>query len=353
MNNIDITVSIIIPTFNRTDYLRQTLESIRRQTYTKWEAILVDDGSSEQTLNLLAEYQKLDTRFRSLKRNRLPKGASTCRNIGLCEARGTYVIFLDSDDQLSPSCIFERMAVAEKNFGADALVFQALWFREAYDDLRLLMNRETEEQNLLRFLRGDAVWTTGSTLWKKESVLGLGGFDERLSCWQDIEIHQRALLNKLSIVSQLSDPPDWYLRQHDDESISQQGFKTSETVHSIFLVYEKAVKCLRPNLEGALKENIRKMLAHGFQHALDGRYFSLASMFVSTGRRDRVLDFKISVVWRLAYYGYFIHGKGIRGAARFAKRLLRPYQPNFTIRTERYNGPVSGFDNLDQMWGEN
>ena len=75
-------ISIIIPTYNRACILPQALNSVMAQTYEHWECIVVDDGSTDDTLTVLEVYNKKDKRIKYFKRQRKPKGAPTCRNIG-------------------------------------------------------------------------------------------------------------------------------------------------------------------------------------------------------------------------------------------------------------------------------
>jgi glycosyltransferase involved in cell wall biosynthesis len=92
-------VSIVIPTFNSSKYLKATLDSVLSQTYTNWECILVDDGSIDLTGTISVNYQEKDNRFQLYKRPvDLPKGPSSARNYGVSKAKGDYLIFLDADD---------------------------------------------------------------------------------------------------------------------------------------------------------------------------------------------------------------------------------------------------------------
>lgn len=95
-------VSIIIPTYNRAHLIGKTLDSILAQTYQKWECIVVDDGSSDKTDMMMKNYCNKDSRFKYFHRaaNKL-KGANACRNMGLENARGDYIIFFDSDDLMT------------------------------------------------------------------------------------------------------------------------------------------------------------------------------------------------------------------------------------------------------------
>lgn len=95
-------ISIIIPTFNRALLIGETLDSVAAQTYKNWECIIIDDGSSDNTEELLAEYVKKDNRFIYVKRNENYKpGGNGARNYGLDLAQGNYIVFFDSDDLMT------------------------------------------------------------------------------------------------------------------------------------------------------------------------------------------------------------------------------------------------------------
>ncbi|MDC8000100.1 glycosyltransferase family 2 protein [Aequorivita todarodis] len=92
-------VSIIIPTFNRAHLIGETLASILAQTYQNWECIVIDDGSTDNTEEVMAGYMARDSRFRYYSRPaHKVKGANSCRNIGLNLVMGEFIVFFDSDD---------------------------------------------------------------------------------------------------------------------------------------------------------------------------------------------------------------------------------------------------------------
>lgn len=99
-------VSIIIPTYNRAHLISETLDSVLVQTYRNWECIIIDDGSNDKSEELIYKYIKVDRRFRYFQRptNRA-KGANSCRNFGIENAIGEYVIFFDSDDLMTENHI--------------------------------------------------------------------------------------------------------------------------------------------------------------------------------------------------------------------------------------------------------
>ena len=91
------TVSVVIPTFNREHYIGRALESVLNQTYTDYEIIIVDDGSTDRTEEIIRRYQETSGNIRYIHTTE-NKGAPAARNTGIREARGTYIAFQDSDD---------------------------------------------------------------------------------------------------------------------------------------------------------------------------------------------------------------------------------------------------------------
>ena len=102
MEPLRTSLSIIMTVFNHRDEVRTMIASILANDFNAWELLAVDDGSGEDTLQLLESYAAVDSRIRVVRRSRQPKGAQTCRIIGLEMARGEFVIVFDSDDYIAP-----------------------------------------------------------------------------------------------------------------------------------------------------------------------------------------------------------------------------------------------------------
>src|SRR5690554_5799485 len=110
-------VSIIIPTFNRAHLIGETLDSVLAQTYHNWECIVVDDGSTDNTDEVMAEYIAKDARFQYHHRPAVKsKGANACRNYGFEKSKGAYIQWFDSDDLMHPEkiAIKAKYAITEK-----------------------------------------------------------------------------------------------------------------------------------------------------------------------------------------------------------------------------------------------
>ena len=128
-----ILVSVIIPTYNRISLVEAMIKCIIAQTYTDWELILVDDGSIDGTYEMMLSTLRQMKRFLLLKRNRSPKGGQVCRNIGFDNSKGKYVIFFDSDDLISRTCLEKRVRFMQENDFVDFGIFKARSFQNIID----------------------------------------------------------------------------------------------------------------------------------------------------------------------------------------------------------------------------
>lgn len=103
MNNSNPEISIIIPIYNVQDYLERCLESVKNQTFQNWEAICINDGSTDGSLPILQRFAEQDKRFHVISQKNC--GLSPTRNTGLNLASGKYIMYLDSDDFIHPQCM--------------------------------------------------------------------------------------------------------------------------------------------------------------------------------------------------------------------------------------------------------
>src|SRR5689334_18648366 len=105
-----LSVSVIIPTYNRAAFIKQAIDSALNQTRVPDEIIVVDDGSTDNTAGILARY---DHPVRVIRQEN--SGRSAARNLGIRESRGDLIVFLDSDDLLTPASIASRVPIFEKS----------------------------------------------------------------------------------------------------------------------------------------------------------------------------------------------------------------------------------------------
>lgn len=216
-------ISIIIPNYNKSQFVAETINSVKKQTYNNWEAIIIDDCSSDNSLDIIEKLIANDNKFR-LKVNFSNKGANYSRNLGIKEAKGDFIIFLDSDDILSKDCLKNRIEFFIERSNIDFAVFCMGSFNEVIGDNTFLWNKF--EGNLVkRFLSHDLPWAIPSLLWKKSSLEMLKGFDESFKRYQDVELHIRAMLDdNINYAIQNSNKADCYYRI-SDERFGKDYFK--------------------------------------------------------------------------------------------------------------------------------
>lgn len=160
-------VSIIVPVYKVEKYLRNCIESVRVQTYTNWELILVDDGSPDKCGEICDDYAQLDHRIKVLHKEN--GGQAQARNRGLDICTGDYVTFLDSDDYLHPDCIYYLVNIAIKT---NADIVQCSYIRGT-DAFFPQINRSVSEEtfdNHSIFLKGKANVIVWGKLYKREIV---------------------------------------------------------------------------------------------------------------------------------------------------------------------------------------
>ncbi|MEQ9424509.1 MAG: glycosyltransferase family A protein [Cyclobacteriaceae bacterium] len=191
-------VSIVIPTFNRADFLPETLDSILVQTYRNWECIVVDDGSTDYTKKLVeTNYLSKDSRFQFHHRRREPKGAPTCRNIGFELSKGELINWFDSDDIMHPQMLEKKVELILQNPDAYFAVCRLSNFSSDPNNVEILNYQLRSDQPVKDFLSFRLRFYTPGPLFKRaylESFESL--FDERLIRHQESEFYFRVILTR-------------------------------------------------------------------------------------------------------------------------------------------------------------
>jgi glycosyltransferase involved in cell wall biosynthesis len=328
-----------MPAFNRDDVIAETLDSLLAQTEPNWEAVIVDDGSTDTTRDVIGMYASRDARFRLLTRPREPKGACTCRNIAVGAARGRYVLFLDTDDLLAPHCLAQRVAAMDDRPELDFAIFPMLVFSGRPAAADRLWNVETPDDDLERLLRFDPICQGTGTLWRRQSFIDLGLWDERLAIWQDIELHLRAFIRAaegtLRYERRFDLPPDVLIRESAG-SLSRGEYHSRPKLESRVQVVRDAVRLLRAAGRPDLVPMVRYLCAGVVVGAATTGNLDLARTLREWGRREGVLT--PGEAWRLGAAELFRRTRldrlaPIRG---LRARLTRSFDTPNTIGVARW-----------------
>ncbi len=234
-------VSIIIPTYNRAELLKICLNSIKSQTYSNWECIIVDDYSTDNTPELLTKLTKNEKRFRYLKNTRA-KGGNGARNAGLFEADGDLVLFLDSDDMLTYKCLEQRIKYINDTEPNDFYVFRGATFM-ASNPLKLGHYWNIENKlvgDLERFFALDSPWQTTGGIWKRQFLLKNEIiWDENLHIWQDVDFHITALRVTSNYSVNWNEHVDYLVRSDASDSISRTSYNSPLKINSRIYFFQK------------------------------------------------------------------------------------------------------------------
>ena len=212
-------VSVIIPHFNRSILLKETIASIQQQTFKDFEIVVVDDGSDESELAAIELLKQENIKI--IKRQDGEKGPSTCRNLGANSARGKYLLFLDSDDLLAPICLEQRISVMDDNPQLDMAIFLMENFAKVPGDTKTYFNINAPFEKLPGlFLQNRNPWQTMAPIWQKDFFMKVGGFDESFLYMEDPDLHIRALAYPDANIKTFYEvPADCYYRiNHIDDT---------------------------------------------------------------------------------------------------------------------------------------
>ena len=180
-------ISVVIPAYNAEQFLDETLESVFAQTYENWECIIVNDGSTDNTESVAKKWCEKDARFRYFYKEN--SGASDTRNLGIKEARGEYIAFLDADDLYMPNFL----EVCLENLVEKDVDLVAPKMLEFWDVRNGLIEEEDKKDYVYSGKEGIALFLhsnrlTMALLCKKSVMDEVGGFTwhkkaEDLHCW--------------------------------------------------------------------------------------------------------------------------------------------------------------------------
>ncbi len=299
-------VSIIIPIYNRENLIGETLNSILGQSYIHWECILVDDGSTDETLEVLKEYGRRDERVKYFQRPTVrEKGANACRNYGFQKSNGNYIIWFDSDDLMTWDHI-EKKVKAIQSSKADFIVAKTANFKEG-----VLREPYEYEKRPFGIKAGDFIllkihWYTYDVLLKREIAEQID-WNENMESWQDYNYFCKMLLKTEN--GEYLDQVLTHRRLHS-ESIqkrltSDPGRFKNELLENRLYTYKDIVKAIEPATE--------KELIHGLMNLCYelGRFSSMPKNMgeVTAIVRNR-LGRKSQIFFRLSLFSVFLFKRG-------------------------------------------
>jgi len=231
-------------TYNRAHFIIETLVSIQNQIFSDWECLIIDDGGTDNTLEVLQPILEHDKRFSYHARlDSHKKGLPGCRNYGLDLAKGDHIIFFDDDDIVHPSALQLSLEVLIKT-KLDFCHFQKKSFEKIVPGFvfeKVEVERELSLKNLFEIISGRVGLASCTVLWKKECFAG-ERFVESLQYAEEWECYSRIISNDIKgvIISNIL----YFNRKHPNSNTSEFYNKSSLRVGSKI----EAVKLIYLNL---------------------------------------------------------------------------------------------------------
>lgn len=237
-------VSIIIPIYNRAHLIRETLDSVYSQTYANWECLIVDDGSTDKTSEVVAEYVEKDSRFKFHHRpvNRL-KGGNAARNYGFEVSQGEYIKWFDSDDIMFPDFLEKQVALMLENTEISFCACQNDYFGDGLMESRQYVAMSEQNHALYSFFIQGNVFLTPAPLWKMEFLKGKDLFDEVLTRGQEFDFHFRMLTDNPNFI--LTNDSLYTVRR--GHTSIESSSKTKKAQISVLRVLTKAFDIIKKN----------------------------------------------------------------------------------------------------------
>ncbi len=235
-------LSIIIPTYNRALIISDTINSILLQSYKNWECIIVDDGSTDNTQEIVASFSKINPSIHYFKRpNHLAKGPSSCRNYGFSKSSGTIINWFDSDDIYMPNAFQSIVNHYTSDFD---VVVAKLEIVDLLTNTKIKENTIHSNAIIEDYFTGKIAYYVCGPFWnrlfleKQESL-----FDENIRNLDDWDFNMRMILQN-PISNYINEPLIQY-RSHQN-SLSQEIHKFNfEEITSEINARTKIVKLIK------------------------------------------------------------------------------------------------------------
>lgn len=235
MKNID--VSVIVPVYNSENYLKKCLDSLSNQTLKNIEIICIDDESEDNSLEILEEYAKNDSRIKIISKKH--GGAGAARNVGLDNIKGKYVSFVDSDDWIEDDAL-ELLYQTAKNKSTDIIMFKMLNFdnetNEFYEDnyynikpLKKFFNNQIFNHKDIKNKIFKTANSTANKFYKKEFLDGIEAKFPEGYIFEDNPFFFDVILNAERII--LLDEYLYYRRRRGGSVMSSKGEKYIGIIH--------------------------------------------------------------------------------------------------------------------------
>jgi len=311
--NASLLISIIIPVFNRSHLIEETLQSILTQDYKNWECILIDDGSTDSSVEVIQNFIKKDERFRFYRRPiTKKKGPSSCRNFGYKKSKGNWIKWFDSDDILKSNALSTLIPFLNNNFD---VVISSLEYVN-YNKIKIDKKHCFLSDNLIDdYLVGNISFYVCTPTWNREFLEQSNQlFDEDIYNLDDWDFNLN-MLYKNPKMKFINDSLMFY-RIHEN-SLSNELIKLNfNEIKSEFRARDKHLELLEINKKAnpiLLKKFIKNRYSYFLRLAMIQKHPKRVYFLISLLKRELLLfDFLGFFKTLTGFLVYRIFNRGYR-----------------------------------------
>lgn len=273
-------VSIIIPTYNRAHLISETLDSVLAQTYTNWECIIVDDGSTDNTMEVVNSYINKDPRFQLHHRPMdKPKGGNAARNYGFEVSKGEYVNWFDDDDVMLPQFLEFKIDSFHENF--NFLITTGFFTNNVLEDREKIQLNENVDI-FKEYLLWKSIVLTPSVFFSKAFLNEKELFLDSIIRGQETEFFSRLFFQIDSQSYKIINEPLFLYRQHDaTKSIQNLEYNWEFKESYSFVIVEIFKKCVQIR-DSELSDIFYKILIKSFFESLEYKHNRNARYILSS-----------------------------------------------------------------------
>lgn len=291
-------ISIIIPSYNYARYLKECFASLQKQSYTNWECLLIDNNSTDDTKQVVGDFINKEPRIKYFFH--AGNGPSPARNLGIKEAKGDYVQFLDADDLLQPGKFENALAIFNSQPDTDIVYSGCRYFADGnVNELFFAMSVnknsdkdwmpycEGRKEQMLPYLLKENIMVISSPLIKSSALKEIGYFDDSLAFNEDWELWLRFVFaDKKFVYDKL--PKSFALIRVHKTSHSRNPFKMFLAGYVIGKRYEDKIsdKQLRNKFDKKMDYAIFRMEKLLFDNMSDSSFFTTSLSLLEKAHPD-------------------------------------------------------------------
>ena len=191
--------TVIVPVFNSERWIASTLRSIQNQSYSSWECLVINDGSTDNSRLIIEKFVKEDSRFKLISTNN--QGVAKARNLGILNALGEFLAFLDADDIWLPNKLELQLKSLTNEIIADYTLSDYILFKDS--TLKIIARVHLKKLNIMIHhwfnFTGDGPAAASTLMIRRASIIRVGGYNTELRSTADLDLMLR-LQNKFKYV---------------------------------------------------------------------------------------------------------------------------------------------------------